>query len=71
MTAHTHSEFVTAPVHLLSLAGIADFFNVGKRSVQRWRAQSDFPSPDFVRGKILRWKISTLEIWVNQRGSQK
>jgi len=49
---------------LLSLGEIAAYLGVGRRTVERWRAGGVLPKPDLERGRVKRWKPSTLASWL-------
>jgi excisionase family DNA binding protein len=47
---------------LLTMAQIAEYLNVSKRTVQRLRHDGELPQPISVRGS-LRWDRETIEAW--------
>jgi len=52
---------------MLTMADVAVVLKVNPRTIRQWRAEGSFPSPDFERGKTIRWKRSTIDGWINGR----
>lgn len=49
---------------LLSISDVASVLNVGRRTLERMIAASEFPSPDLRIGKMPRWRQETLNAWI-------
>ncbi|MCC7291437.1 MAG: helix-turn-helix domain-containing protein [Phycisphaerales bacterium] len=58
----------TIPDPLLDVADICAFLGLGERTLRRWISSRAFPPPDArLRGKLLRWRRSTLDAWVQSQ----
>ncbi len=49
----------------LSLDNLATVLNASRRTVERQRAAGRLPKPDFMVGKMPRWKAETIRKWMS------
>lgn len=57
---------------LLKPSTIAQRLEIGQRTLWRWVSSGIFPPPDFRQGaKVVRWKASTLNTWVESNATGK
>ncbi len=54
---------------MLTMTDIAEHVGVTKRAIQAWRADGALPPPDFVMGKVIRWRRATIERWLAVRSA--
>lgn len=61
------------PERLYSIVDISNLISVGERTLRRWISARTFPPPDArLAGKLLRWRASTIQNWVeSQRGGPR
>lgn len=52
---------------MLNMADIATLMQVSPRTVRQWRAEGYLPSPDIVHGRVVRWRQSTMQSWINSQ----
>lgn len=50
---------------LLTIRDIAMFTKISVRTLWKMISEESFPQPDLRRGKIVRWKRSTLVHWID------
>lgn len=56
------------PEKLYSIRDISKLISVGERTLRRWLSCGGFPKPDVrLRGKLLRWRRSTVDAWVQSQ----
>ena len=53
---------------LLKAEEIARKLGVSPRTFARWLRSGDFPGADLRVGRVIRWRASTLDKWVAERG---
>ncbi len=51
--------------HLLDIKGVARNLGVGERTVERMIARGEFPPADFRLRRLVRWRTSTVEAWMD------
>jgi len=54
---------------MLSMASIATLMQVSPRTIRQWRAEGYLPSPDLVHGRVMRWRQSTIQSWINAQSA--
>ncbi|MCO6436449.1 MAG: helix-turn-helix domain-containing protein [Phycisphaerae bacterium] len=52
---------------LLGIEQIAQWVGVAQRTIRREIARSNFPPPDARIGRLLRWKMTTLALWLENQ----
>ena len=52
---------------LVDVADAAELLGVGRRTVFALRARGDFPAPVVLASKIVRYRVSDLQAWLQQR----
>ncbi len=55
---------------LLSAKSVRLLLDCSDRSLRRWMAGGLFPKADLRIGTSLRWRESTVEAWLQERGQQ-
>ena len=56
---------------MLTSADICDRLKIRPRTLQTWRQKGQFPEPDLVLGKTIRWLRTTVETWLEENRSQR
>lgn len=74
MNYHTNSSMLPDRTHddlvsdqMLSPADFSRMLQIGRRTFQTWRAAGKLPKPDLAIGKVIRWRRSTVEKWINRQ----
>jgi len=49
---------------LMNTQELANYLNIGKRTLQAWRAAGKLPRPDLAIGSTRRWRKETIESWL-------
>jgi hypothetical protein len=57
-----------AVVLAVDLAGFARSIGISKRLASEWRRRKLLPEPDICRGRVIRWRLSTIEAWLATGG---
>lgn len=53
------------PEKLLSLKDVCALISLGERTARRWLTTGALPPPDArLAGKLLRWRASTIQEWI-------
>lgn len=52
---------------LVSPEEFATYLAIGRRTFQTWRGVGKLPPPDLSLGKIIRWRWTTIEAWMEAR----
>ncbi|MBI1372710.1 MAG: helix-turn-helix domain-containing protein [Phycisphaera sp.] len=52
---------------MLKLKEVAEFLGIGLSTAKRWKAQGKFPPPDFRVSGIIRWRVGTIERWMEKQ----
>jgi len=52
---------------MATMRDIAKRCAVSLRTVQAWRAEGTLPPPDFVQGKVIRWRRSSIDQFIASR----
>lgn len=52
---------------MLDMTDICELLCIGKRTLQTWRQNGQFPSPDLSIGKTVRWRRSTVKGWIEKQ----
>jgi|GEM_PF-2979406 len=55
---------------MLTLTGVKNMLSAGRRSVERLRSQGKFPKPDLHIGVSPRWRVSTINRWIDQQADR-
>lgn len=55
------------PESMYSPADFCRYLKLGSRTFATWRAAGKVPPPDLAQGRILRWRRSTIEQWLDQQ----
>jgi len=56
---------------LLSPSEFAQLLGIGRRTFQSWRAAGKLPTPDLHEGKIIRWRRTTIQSWLDDRSKHQ
>lgn len=67
MNAPTKSAPALEP--LLKLDDVARLLNCCRRSVESLRASGHFPRPDAMIGRSPRWRVATVNAWIDEGGT--
>ncbi|MCK4788838.1 MAG: helix-turn-helix domain-containing protein [Desulfobacteraceae bacterium] len=54
---------------MLSPNDLAAKLNISRRTIQTWRASDNLPPPDLHIGKVIRWKVEPVDVWLIHRWS--
>ena len=54
---------------LISIDGAAAMLGISRRTLFRLRSSGQFPEPDAKIGRRDRWKIDTIQRWIDDGGS--
>lgn len=60
-----------ADLTMVTSADICTQFQVGKRTLQKWRKDGKFPEPDLVIGTTVRWLFTTVEDWIENNRQKR
>lgn len=73
MTEKMRDESVALTGHdpLLSPSDFWRYLNIGRRTFCTWRAAGKLPAPDLAEGRIIRWRMSTIEEWLAGRNQAR
>lgn len=52
---------------LVSPEGFAAYLAIGRRTFQTWRAVGKLPPPDLSLGKVIRWRWTTIDTWLEAK----
>jgi len=58
------------PPALLRAAEVANYLNIGARTLWRWTSAGRFPRPDLREGRVVRWRRQTVEDWLDAHREQ-
>lgn len=47
---------------------LAKYLGIDKRTLWRKLSSKSIPLPDWKDGRIIRWKLSTINSWLNAKG---
>ncbi len=59
-------EKVKVENQMLDAKAIADLLGIGVRTLWRWISSNQFPAPDLRKGRVIRWRLSTVQSWIEQ-----
>ena len=55
----------TDNVRLVDATGLAKMLSVSKREIERMAADGRLPSPIRMSKRLVRWRLSTIETWLD------
>ena len=53
-------------IDLMSIAEISKALGIGIRTLWRWVSSGQFPKPDLSIGRVRRWKVETIQAWIDR-----
>ena len=57
------------PDRLMTHDEVAAYLGIAPRTLRTWRSKGQFPLPDILQGKSLRWRKRTVDAWIDEQSN--